>query len=1025
MTDSPREKAHGLRHAAPASSSPAVALSPLVQLLPTGYRDIQPFQKGAGWHTNGKQAPRARRSRAYVTDLSSSAASGDESEKVVFPVLPTYDGKRRVLEAASGPRATAVERYEGDDRQEIEQDDDEYNGQPDTNAQDKPQANHRALSPSVVSIPVPPSAPRRPQSRGESGSNSNQSNGGSSPSFRTRAIAAAAGGSTAYRANASTFEALISPRSRPPAETEGTEEQPVAALGPSIAAKLWQEYAERTKDTAKTIDKEAYHQKMQRRYSELKALRERIVKLESDLVDARRDRNEARDAMARNVQQSVVTRWKQPDSSDDTGAGTTAANGQELDQLEQTFPLTSSPSARRSIFKVLQSLQPEEGSYREKCFKLERALATTKENLATEHQMLTEQHENDCRIIDALQANLLLEQETNQCLSKQLHEATISFKATTDELVMTRMELEKEQIHETIVMEQIQAQTYQLISDHRRKELQNRVRNVIRNLGKEALHQKMEALHTRVLVAEQKMRKAQLQVANLQLERDAQEKQLEQILSSAALKYHSLAGDGGIPGILQRSTQLYYGSREINHQFLLVQILYEDERNVASCTNKRQCDNKSTMDSNGNELFRMHFICYEAYTAQDDYLTFQLRDIMRLVPAYENYLALYQDRKQERLEALAEILIQHVHAGYKNGHLVVTEIPSVASPNASANERREVSIYRSTRYVPLQISGNDSKQGDAVLAEVIVNEVYTASTSDLWWLEIHALVIEGTDGFPGIEADCPEDDNSKQDLEFITKVDLHQLRDVCTHFGSYRPSESMSAGVQGFESAESELFSIHEELLEPVLAKLSFVRRRGGNTMARERNGDAGRLNLDSEPKEAAGICLHIDLPSDFDGVSAAVPSDDTTNVLWESEKYDGSANGTGAPIVAAESIVSELESSLDHRCIVNILDIFYCVHIQEIWDAELMLEIRMEDPESLTQFHLVVHEPELVAIATYLFETRIVEENYASQVTYGLPRCLHIPICRLLKKHLQPLVLADQVVSEVQLLGAQEKVKR
>ncbi|KAF1331733.1 putative gpi anchor protein, partial [Globisporangium splendens] len=391
---------------------------------------------------------------------------------------------------------------------------------------------------------------------------------------------------------------------------------------------------------------------------------------------------------------------------------------------------------------------------------------------------------------------------------------------------------------------------------------------------------------------------------------------------------------------------------------------------------------------------------------QDDYLTFQLRDIKRLVPAYENYLALYQDYKQERLQALAEILTQRVQVGNKNGHLVVTEIPLLVSSNACANERREVNIYRSTRYVPLQISDNNDTQEEAVLAEVTVNEVYAASTSDLWWLEIHALIVEGTDGFPGSEADCPEDDNDKQDLD-------------------YRPSESMSAGVRGFESAESELFSIHEELLEPVLVKLSFVQRRGGNMTPRERNGDAGRLTLDSEPEEAAAIYLLIDLPSELNGVLAAAPCGGTTNVFRESnEKYDGSANGECASVAAAENIVSELESSLDHRCIVNISDTFYCVHTQEIWDAELMLEIRTEDPESLTQFHLVVHEPELMAIATYLFETGVVEENYASQVTYELPRYLHTPICKLLKKHLKPLALADEGAGDTKLPEAQEKEK-
>lgn len=992
MADSPREKAHSLRQvtsppplsSSSSLSSPSPALSPLVQLLPTGYRDIQPFQKGKGWHTNGKQTSHTDKLRRPRDAARNGIEAG---EKVVFPVIPTYESKRLGVESprvgGGGPKAGAVERCDGDERQELEEEDGQGGLEMDLTPEDEAKQADRVSSPSVASIPVPPSAPRRP-GRGD---NNNQVSGSSSSSFRTRAIAAAAGGGgvgvAASSPNSSHPPSICAVSHEPFSSVRGhaadDTEEPPTQLDPAVAAKLWQEYADRTKSTTKTIDKDAYHRKMHHRYNELKTLRDRIAKLESELTETRRERDEAREVVSRNTQQSVIARWKDSDNSEEhAGEMATTRAGQQ----QQLVP--SSPTTHTSTMKAQQTLSSEEVSYREKCFKLERALTKTKENLSAMHTALTEQHESDHDTIATLQAKLLLEQETSQLLSRQLHEANTAFQATADELVMTQMELEKEQIHKTIVMEHIQEQTDQLITDHRRKELQNRVRNVIRNLGKEALHQKMEALHTRVLIAEQSMRTAQLQVANLKAERDAQDTQLEQILSSSALKYHSLAGDGGIPGILQRSTQLYYGSRVVNHQFLLVQILYEDERNVSQYGRGSE---EVMADSYGNERFRMHFVFYEASTAQDDYLTFQLRDIKRLVPDHGSYLALYPDRKQERLQELAERLLQHVHVGYKNGHLVVAEMPSALPSNVFENERREVNIYRGTRYLPFTMDN----QPRFVLAEVAVNEVYAASTSELWWLEIRALSIESDGLLLGCESQAENCDG-----EFFTKVDLQQLRGVCSHFGSYRPSESMAVGKRGMPSQEkSELFSIHEELLEPVLAKLGFVMERDSSA-----NGDPPAA--DQERETRIQLCV-VDLPSHFGDAIKTQPLDDDKPEPGRSERDD-----------AAEALVSnasemdpaeEPQSVLDHRCIVNISDVFYCVRIQEVWDAELMLEIRMEDPESLSHFHLVIHEKELMKVAVYLFESGAVGENYASQVKYGLPRSLHNPICRILKKHMHPLV--------------------
>lgn len=939
MTDSPRREVPAGASLSPPVAAPA--LSPLVQLLPTGYRDIQPFQKGRGWHANGP----ARRRRE----------PGDGS--VVFPAIAAHESQLRGTDA--------------DERQEREDSEHHLPG--------GPRAPPATSSPSIAAIPVPPSAPRRP-SRGDS----NQQSGGArtaSPRFRTRAVAAAAATATASSSYCNGPPDSMGAASETPVDRANGGEEDAAAPDPDVVAKLWQEYAERTKP--KTLDREAYHRKMQHKYSEIKAMRERVTRLESELAETQRERDEARDVAVRSAQHSLVAKPKDSESNEEIGVS------------QQTSSQPALVTHKSGLTALQQQLTPEEVSYREKAFKLERSLAATKDSMTESHTRLTQQHEKDREIISALTAKLLLEQEASQTLARQLHEANAAFKSAADTLVSTQIALEREQAHKTLVLEQIQQQTNELLSDHRRKELQNRVKTVIRNMGKEALRQKMEALHTRALVAEQNMRRAQLQVSNLTVECEAQQLQLEQILSSSALKYHSLAADGGVPGILQRATPLFYGARVITGQFLMVQILYEDER--AALAPQSRHDLTASADSFGNEPFRMHFVCYEAQTAQDDFLTFQLRDIRRLVPDHDNYLARFADRKRERLMELAEILFTRIHAGYKNGHLVITEIPMTASQSFTRgkndnNERREVSLLRTTRRLAIRELGGSFRALDSgVLAEILVNEVYEASTSEVWWLEIRALVLD-TNGTQECGDDCCG-------TELSMAVDYQKLRGVCSHLGSYRPSESAAASRRS-DADENEMFGIHEELLEPLLSKLTLT---------------MNRREADNQTESESSVKLILEIHD----TSAALPRDEDGSSSPQLESTGTSSPGNKdikpSPEIRGEQALwnrdDPAQSVLDHRCIVRVGDNFYCARIQEVWDVELMLDITMEDPETQSKFHLVIPESDIVAITRHLFAGGAVDEDYTSHVKNGLPSALHAPVCKLLKKHLQP-VATDQTGS-------------
>ncbi|KAL4164424.1 hypothetical protein KRP22_004290 [Phytophthora ramorum] len=159
---------------------------------------------------------------------------------------------------------------------------------------------------------------------------------------------------------------------------------------------------------------------------------------------------------------------------------------------------------------------------------------------------------------------------------------------------------------------------------------------------------------------------------------------------------------------------------------------------------------------------------------------------------------------------------------YKNGHLVLAE---TSGPDAATRLPREqlaaqqeqqrtheVTVYRGTRYLPLAGACDD----DAVLAELDVIEAFSAATSQVWWLEVRAVLL-------GCEGNC--------DSESLTaKVDLRRLLTFCATFASYRPSESHAGG----NNDDAELFAVHEALLEPLFDSLRVVLSEVGGTATLE-----------------------------------------------------------------------------------------------------------------------------------------------------------------------------------------------
>ncbi|ETK87146.1 hypothetical protein L915_08369 [Phytophthora nicotianae] len=845
----------------------SILVSPLNPLLPTGYRNIQPFQKGKGWHSNGR-TPRHR--------VASTQADDTDSGGIVFPLLPGHEHARDI----QGPDASAVEMATSDDRQE----------------------NEAITKPTVISprAPTQPNgAPRRP-SRSDIRTNSG--------SFRSRALSG-------------------SPRnsSRPtsPATDENlkTHKEETMATGPDpvLMQQLWQEYAARSHAANRHVDAAAYHEKMHRRYGEQRALKERIAQLEQALESMENERNEA--------QQQAENASK---------------------KLELLVAETSGSGAKTAALKPQagEPVNAEEKSYRERSFALERALLQTKSSLLALQEQLRQEIIETTNRTQALEAQLVLERNTNLELARQLRETSVGFTRVSEELVETRVGLEREQQRSQEIMEQARLQNAQVLSDNRREQLENRMKLAVRSLGREALKQKMETLLRRTMRAEQNMRVAQLETECVSRERDAMREQLEQVLSSHAIKYHSLGASGGIPGILKRSTQLTSGSRMISDQLLLLQVLYEE----------------TEQPEDPNDGFSIHFVAYEPRSAQDDFLTFHLRDIQRLVPNHESYLARHSVRRRERLEALAELLVGHVHAGYKNGHLVLAEttdpeaatrFPAEQSTSLQDQQQiQQVTVYRGTRY--LSVTGEENS--DDVLVDLTVTEAFAAATSQVWWLEVRAVML-----------DC---EGYSEPLS--TKVDLRQLLTFCSTFASYRPSQRHDGN-----SEDPELFAVHEELLGPLFNNLRVI-------------GEAGEMatlvviGTDDEKQPPTSEPLH------------------SRRLSVENQSIKPKENETVA-------LCTPVPSTLTHQSVVNVGEVFYCVRLQELWDGELLLDITMDDPETQQHFHRMLYEPQLAKLVERLVRDGALDneddEEAARQVKYGLASVLHRPLCKLVVSNIRPVL--------------------
>jgi hypothetical protein len=256
------------------------------------------------------------------------------------------------------------------------------------------------------------------------------------------------------------------------------------------------------------------------------------------------------------------------------------------------------------------------------------------------------------------------------------------------------------------------------------------------------------------------------------------------------------------------------------------------------------------------------------------------------------------------------------------------------------------------------------------LVDLVINEVHNPSTSQLWWLEVQATAL-----------DCDSD----QECESVLIIDGHVLKSIVPIFASYRPSDNIP------HSDELDLpntYGIQEDLLEPLLKRFEWRR----SDHANGKDG-SGLLLLDDDG--AVVLC----------GGSTAKSATQSDEDEKASQQDDGAVESlTNASTESYTAHAASTARVLDHRSIVTIGETFFCVRIEEVWDGELMLRVTMEEPDDAMHcYEAVLPEDEVAAIVAHLNKMGLCDADHSSSIKFGLPPSLHDPLCRLLKKHANP----------------------
>lgn len=789
---------------------------------------------------------------------------------------------------------------------------------------------------------VPPLAPQRPRSVGARSSAQQSSSGAR---FRARALTSAVDFHDSNKAAVprptspsgdksiempdanmkdAAVQASLPKKMRHISDLFSSEESPP---DPVLMQQLWQEYSERA---ARSIDKQEYHRKMQHKYNERKVLRDHVAELERQLAAANQDREE------------ILRRFDAPE------------NGISIKTYNTSSPSQSpirSPSPSPRAFAIPPAVDYD---YRQRNVLLEQALSDSKQHLEDTEELLIHQQSKMMYEIDALKASLKLEQYTNETLARRLREAEVSLQNTSDELVDTRTDFERESIAHHNTTQLAEHDCRSLEAQHRQQLVVHNAQQALTNLGRQGLNEKVKVFHSRSVVAEQRMRAALEQVTLLQQHVDDQQRELEHIYSSQDFTNDTFKNPTDRP---------YDGSKLTSMTGV---VIFQDFVNISGCKLLlRAIFDDSIEDSTTEhsfEHFSIRFVAYDPLSNQYDCLTFTTEDIRRLVIGYQKYLKCGQTPERHECNDLAVQLLKYVHAGFKKGQLVLCEIPSPSSLDISSScanlislaESRYIPIYKGTQILECCVrnpAATSQRLLDPAVAEVIIIEVTDPDNNNLWWLEICCTILN-------------EDDSGIMH-EAVARVTCNELTVMCDRLGSYRLSEHSSTLKDDKYQEHFELMVIHEEILEPLLERLCIYQEEDCSYSLEILNEHNGEL-----PTRCSGLDVTKDLSNE-----RSVPPCEVT--------------------------VRESPRTLDYRGIVYMGGIYYCARFREIWDDEIMLEIVLEDSEAFTRLSGTLDKYQLKVIIDYLSKTDT-KCVCVPMLDKGIPVDFQAPICKLLAQHLK-----------------------
>jgi len=377
----------------------------------------------------------------------------------------------------------------------------------------------------------------------------------------------------------------------------------------------------------------SYHKKQQQKYTQMRALRARVKELENKVTDM-----------------------------------------QERCDAAQSLEKRAEKAEKRLSEMGYDDMKRERAQSKSRIMKLEKSLARAKREVA-DYTKLKQQETKELHDKNKLLTQAAAQEKTaNRVMSAKLVEMEAALKSALHRLSISEAnsirEVQEKERMSTLLQAQIRAREE---SDKARDSAQ-KAHSAAKFVQRAAQDELLMSRRKLASITEER------NLANAKLAR----LQREQAEAAAKLKEEGYNQDeksrltAGGKKETPTGKQIYRGGRRLNDRYLLFQVLQS------------------------NSPFELHFVSYQPEEAQEDFVTWTVEDIKRVIANTNEFLEVenIEDPDAEimgivpkKTDQLLDILFDSIHAGFKQGELILSERPE-AQEHMFMREKEEIAIFR-------------------------------------------------------------------------------------------------------------------------------------------------------------------------------------------------------------------------------------------------------------------------------------------------------------------------------------------